>query len=292
MKPLRLRIRDAARSQGIPQDVIEKDYALSYILAGIYSNRGLGSSLVFKGGTALKKLYFGEYRFSEDLDFSANESPMGERLESSLRDAVDEARRLMSAHGPFTVQIERYLEREPHPHAQDAFTIRVRFPWHPVPLCRIKVEVTHDEPILLGPRQRRLLHGYDEELRCDVYCYSLEEIVAEKLRTLLQTHQKLVARGWNRPRARDYYDLWRILLDFNEELDKGLIGRILEHKNAHRGVSLLSLNDLFTHELVSEASRHWNSNLGPFVVELPAFDMVMERLKTVLPELLPELRAF
>lgn len=133
MKPLRLRIRDAARNQGIPQNVIEKDYALSYILAGIYSHRGLGSSLVFKGGTALKKLYFGEYRFSEGLDFSANDSPMGERLEGSLRDAVDEARRLMSAHGPFTVQVERYLERSLTPTPGTLSRFACGFPGIPVP---------------------------------------------------------------------------------------------------------------------------------------------------------------
>lgn len=290
MKPLRLRIRDAAQRQGIPQDVIEKDYALSYILAGIYSQPAIKEALVFKGGTALKKLYFGEYRFSEDLDFSARESPTGERLENLLHEAVEEARQLMSDHGPFTLQIERYLEREPHPHGQDAFTIRVRFPWHPSPLCRIKVEITHNEPVLLEPQRRRLLHGYGEELKCDICCYPLEEIVAEKLRTLLQTHQKLVTRGWNRPRARDYYDLWRILDEFNEELDTTLIGRLLERKNAHRGVSFHSVDDFFTNELVSETSRHWNSNLGPFLVELPEFNIVMERLKELLPELLPGLR--
>ena len=56
MKPLRLRIRAASQRQGIPQQVIEKDYVLSYILAGISSHPGLQNVLVFKGGTALKKL--------------------------------------------------------------------------------------------------------------------------------------------------------------------------------------------------------------------------------------------
>ena len=40
--------------------------ALSYLLAGIAANPDLSGTLIFKGGTALKKLYFGDYRFSAD----------------------------------------------------------------------------------------------------------------------------------------------------------------------------------------------------------------------------------
>ncbi|RLG28945.1 hypothetical protein DRN98_08935 [Methanosarcinales archaeon] len=287
MKPLRLRIRAASQRQGIPQQVIEKDYVLSYILAGISSHPGLQDVLVFKGGTALKKLFFGEYRFSEDLDFSGANSPKGEKFEGALREAVEETHRLLSLHGPFSIQLERYLERDPHPHGQEAFIIRVQFPWHPGPLCRIKLEITHDEPVLLEPEKRQLIHGYEEDLSCDVCCYRLEEIIAEKLRTLLQTHQKLVGRGWNRPRARDYYDLWRILDKFSAGLNREEVGSLLERKNAHRGVSYQSINDFFSDELVSEAYRHWDSTLRPFVTELPECRKVLEQLRALLRELLP-----
>lgn len=288
MRPLRYRIRDAARQQRIPQHVIEKDYVLSYILAGISLHSDLEHVLVFKGGTVLKKLFFGDYRFSEDLDLSTINSPKGEHLENALREAVDLTDRLISAHGPFVIGIERYLEREPHPHGQEAFTIRVQFPWHPSPLCRIKIEITHDEPVLMEPEKRRLIHGYEEDLPCDVCCYRLEEIIAEKLRTLLQTHQKLVTRGWNRPRARDYYDLWRILNEFGEGIDRQQIGTLLELKNAHRGVSFRGLNDFFSDRLVSEAHRHWDTNLAPFVTELPECREVLDRLRMLLRNLLPD----
>jgi uncharacterized protein len=49
---------------------IEKDYVLSWILQGIAENESLAKALVFKGGTVLKKAYFKDYRFSEDLDFT------------------------------------------------------------------------------------------------------------------------------------------------------------------------------------------------------------------------------
>jgi predicted nucleotidyltransferase component of viral defense system len=42
--------------------------------------------------------------------------------------------------------------------------------------------------------------------------YPLAEIVAEKLRALLQSRQRLQARGWGASRVcRDYYDLWKVL---------------------------------------------------------------------------------
>jgi len=47
------------------------------------------------------------------------------------------------------------------------------------------------------------------------------------MRALLQTQQRLLARGWNRPRARDYYDLWRILRDFGPLLEGVELGDLL-----------------------------------------------------------------
>jgi len=47
-----------------PYWVVEKDYALSYLLAGIMKVNELGERLLLKGGTALKKAYFSDYRFS------------------------------------------------------------------------------------------------------------------------------------------------------------------------------------------------------------------------------------
>ena len=49
---------------------IEKDYILSWILKGVSQHEQLSKNIVFKGGTVLKKVYFADYRFSEDLDFT------------------------------------------------------------------------------------------------------------------------------------------------------------------------------------------------------------------------------
>lgn len=220
MKPLRARIQAACASTGAPQTVVEKDYAISYVLLAIARTMTLRKTFVLKGGTTLKKLYFGDYRFSEDLDVSALDAPTGPELEAALHEVATDAAGLLAAYGPFDVSMERYTEHSPHPTGQEAFIVRVRFPWHPSPLCRVKLEVTHDEPVLLPPEERPILHAFEEAIEGMVRRYRLEEVVAEKLRALLQTQRKLHARGWTRPRARDYYDLWRVLTRYGEGLER------------------------------------------------------------------------
>ena len=63
-------IQQKARAVGVRYQQIEKDYILSWILFGIAKHEQLSKSIVFKGGTVLKKVYFEDYRFSEDLDFT------------------------------------------------------------------------------------------------------------------------------------------------------------------------------------------------------------------------------
>lgn len=290
MKPLKLRLQASSSILGINIQVVEKDYALTYILAGIANEQTLSGSLIFKGGTALKKLIFGNYRFSEDLDFSTINAPKGDDLEAAVRNAANYTAQLLAEHGPFTIQVDRYLERDPHPQGQEAFTIRVQFPWHPSPLCRIKLEINHDEPVILEPDLRPIIHGYEEEIEAQVRCYRLEEIITEKMRSLLQTHKKLILRGWNRPRARDYYDLWRLLQDFEKDIDKALLPELLLLKCKHKGVSYAELSDFFTDDLVSEARTHWDGNLGSFIRDLPVCDTVLDDLRNLLPRYFPGLQ--
>ncbi|MCF8069204.1 MAG: nucleotidyl transferase AbiEii/AbiGii toxin family protein [Desulfobacterales bacterium] len=62
-----------SREFGLRANVIEKDYVLGWVLAGIFNHAELGKDWVFKGGTCLKKCYFETYRFSEDLDLTLDE---------------------------------------------------------------------------------------------------------------------------------------------------------------------------------------------------------------------------
>src|SRR5882762_3639343 len=63
-------ILEAASALGLLPNVVEKDYVLGWVLAGIHAHPELTNYWIFKGGTCLKKCYFETYRFSEDLDFT------------------------------------------------------------------------------------------------------------------------------------------------------------------------------------------------------------------------------
>lgn len=85
MRTLRTRLEQARHRTGMGWEVLERDYVLSWILAGISRHGQLRETLVFKGGTALKKCYFGDYRFSEDLDFSGLAGvPVGGDMEAAI----------------------------------------------------------------------------------------------------------------------------------------------------------------------------------------------------------------
>ena len=64
MRPLRTRLQEARRRLGIPWVVLERDYLLSWILAGVGQVPSLSDTLVFKGGTALKKCLLRRLPFS------------------------------------------------------------------------------------------------------------------------------------------------------------------------------------------------------------------------------------
>ncbi len=280
MRPLRTRLLEARGRLGIPWEVLERDYLLSWVLVGISQVPLLQDTLVFKGGTALRKCYFGDYRFSEDLDFSALDGvPQGEKMERLVREACETAVRLLDEHAPVEISCERYTEREPHPGRQEAFAIRARFPWQSRLQTRVMIEVTVDEEIMRTPERRRVIHQYGEPLDVDVQVYSLEEIVAEKLRALLQQAEMFERRGWSRSRARDYYDLWRVLGEYGDRLNLGGFDFLLREKCSVRGVSFSSPSDFFHEPMLTYVEETWDQWLGPLVPGLPSFDTVINGLR-------------
>jgi len=66
----RQEILEFAGEVGLDPNIVEKDYVLGWMLAGIAQHPQTRDKWVFKGGTCLKKCYFETYRFSEDLDFT------------------------------------------------------------------------------------------------------------------------------------------------------------------------------------------------------------------------------
>jgi len=289
VKPLRNRLEEIRRASPVAWEVLERDYALSWILAGIARTPEL-QGLVFKGGTALKKCYFGGYRFSEDLDFSAlRHAPAGQALEQALGRAGEAAVRLASPYAQLAVELQRYQEREPHPAGQEAFTFRLGLPWHRGQLrTRVLVEITRDEILQWPPLLRPILHAYGEDLdNVEISAYAVEEIVAEKLRALLQQTARLRSRGWTRSRARDIYDLWR-LLSRAQPMDSGAFVQRLRAKCVPKGVEFAGAADFLQPDLLEQVRKTWQDWLGPLVAPLPDLDLVLGELRPRLEALLLE----
>ena len=286
MRPLRTRLQEARRRLGIPWEALERDYLLSWILTGISRTPVLRDTLVFKGGTALRKCYFGDYRFSEDLDFSTLKGiPTGNEMEGLIREVCGTAVRLLDEYAPVEITCERYTEREPHPGGQEAFAIRARFPWHSRLQTRVMVEVTMDERVLLPAEQRQVIHEYGEPLDAEVKVYSLEEVVAEKLRALLQQAEMFERRGWSRSRARDYYDLWRVLGTYGDQMDLVSFDSLLREKCAVRAVSFAGPDEFFHDRMLAFVEETWGQSLGPLVPDLPIFETVISELRPQVAQL-------
>lgn len=79
-------LRTLASEKKIALDLIEKDYLLGWILFGV-SQSTINKKIVFKGGTALSKIYYPfNWRISEDLDFTAIKHTDMKTINNTLRD--------------------------------------------------------------------------------------------------------------------------------------------------------------------------------------------------------------
>ena len=251
-----------AEEDGLRFDQAEKDYVILWLLSGLAQSGLVKHGWVFKGGTCLRHCYYKGYRFSEDIDFSCK--PGGDNLGSSLK-------LLQKA----TVQVQsesgiRLTVKEPLTIPGD-FQIEIPLEYSRGGLRRqglpqVKVHLTFDEPILEKPVICSINSTYSDLSPFKVHSYTKKEIVAEKLRTLLEQQKK-----W--PRPRDLYDLWYMLCRSGEQFTWTELFPMFQEKCRVRDVK----PDLSG--LTSDKLREWNKNvwqdrLGPMLKELPDFNLV------------------
>lgn len=287
MKPLRLQLEEKRLELKVPWITLEQDFVLSWVLAGISQNNNLRNSLVFKGGTALKKVYFGNYRFSEDLDFTMVTELSENDLAYQIKQSCLYATECVSEFAPNPLfECEPYKEKLPHAHGQLAFTVRARLPWHRDPYVKVMIEITKKERIMTQSKLLPLIYDYEGNFPYTIWTYTLEEIVCEKLRAILQNVKKLHEVGWTRSRERDYYDLWRILSIHLENLNQKEILNILPYKCVDKNVSWKTTDDFFNEAYLKGIQFSWDKWLKPLVSDLPESKMVLLELRFLLNKLL------
>ena len=247
------------------EDVLERDYCLAWLLAGIAESEIKGI-LGFKGGTALKRCYFGDYRFSEDLDFTLIEPVPPEELVRRLETvyaAVREASGIV-----FTFDRE-----DRHAHA-NSYTFYLRYVG-PLPRGNdVKVDITLREHLVYPLQERPILRGYEKfadlpENRL-IQAYSLAEIATEKTIALAD-------RARNEPR--DLYDLWH--LTSNEGVEIGDLLDAVRQKLEFRGKSFEGISEAIR---VKEGRLRalWSHRLAYQMTILPEFDEVFRAVQRTL----------
>ena len=251
----------------IPEAVLERDYCLSWFLVGL-SRSPLRDRLAFKGGTALKKCYFADYRFSEDLDFTVSQETSWEEIERHLAGIFEETRRASGVE----IRLDR-LDRHSH---ENSHTFYLAYEG-PLPQARgktVKTDITIRERIVLPLEDRPVLRGYEEyrDLPEDasVRVYSLDEVAVEKTVALLD-------RARNEPR--DLYDLWFLVsgshVDLSDLVDP--FARKLEF----RGLTLAQVGKEFAAK-EARYNKLWQVRLSAQMAELPEFGAVYREVRRAL----------
>lgn len=248
-----------AGGRRIPEAVLERDYCLAWFLVGL-SHSPLRDVLAFKGGTALKRCYFGNYRFSEDLDFSLTRAT---HIESILAGFEKIYAKIKDSSGVI-IRFSR-KDRKSHQNSH-SFYLAYEGPLPGTTVKEVKVDITIDERFVLPLQKKRVLKGYQEyeDLPEDtaIQVYSLEEILSEKVVALTD-------RARNEPR--DLYDVW--YLTEREKMTISLLIPEITSKLEFRGRELVSMGEEFANK-EARLKKLWQIRLANQMAELPHFEEV------------------
>ena len=282
LRPLRDRLRLEAQRQGVPLDVIEKDFALGHVLASVFRDDTLADALVFKGGTALKKAYFGEYRFSVDLDFTAVDGPRGDDLARLVQAAASEMGQRLLEQGPVGVSVSRMPERQAHPGGQEAFRVHVQFPWQGAPQCSIKLEITTDSHSCSPSSTALFFTATTKSWRRRCAATHLKRSSPRSCALCDKPRDGSTKGAGPETAPETTMHLWRLLTRPVRQVELKAAMKILPAKCEVREVTFESIDDFFTDAVLAERPRQWNSSLANLVRPLLPFQAAIEELRIVL----------
>lgn len=194
-----------------PDDAqVEQDLVLSRALVELYGQQVTAESMLFRGGTALHKLFFDPpARYSKDIDLvQMAAGPIGPVIDA-IRESLD----------PWLGEPARGRGQ-----ARMRLVYRFETTSRPIQRVRLKIEVNTREHFTVLGRQRfkfRVVSPWFSG-EADIATYRLEEILGTKLRALYQ-----------RKKGRDLYDLWLALSTL--EVDPGVVVECFEQYMEHAG---------------------------------------------------------
>jgi predicted nucleotidyltransferase component of viral defense system len=246
-------IRRLAGQAGVEPRIMELDYALGWALRGLAGHPYLKDRLVFKGGTCLRKCYFPEYRFSEDLDFTATSWFGWEEFEAAVSEAFANAQRAsgidFGARDPRLRVIDDEYGRE---------SLKLTIYWRG-PHARggspggLRLDITRNEVVVFDPALRTVGHPFsdaDELGEVRIPCYALDEVMAEKVRAVLGQRVYAISR--------DIYDIHSLM----ENVDDRKVLTSLPRKMAAREVDAEAIELGRLTDRKEEFRADWDRNLA------------------------------
>jgi predicted nucleotidyltransferase component of viral defense system len=242
---------------------IEKDYVLSWLLFAISKNEILYNALVFKGGTALKKAYFENYRFSEDLDFTLiNENISNEQIlsefnnlfvfikeESNIDMRIDEKKWTIHESGSLQFYIDYVASLQGGMGSRD-----------------LKIDITRGEILETEFEVKTIFRNYsDLEENFNLLCYSIAEVLIEKMTALM-----------GRTEPRDLYDFWYLTELYRINTAEYLFE--FQNKALHKKQEPKK----FMEKVLSKETafkRDWDKKLALQIHDLPKYEKVFREAK-------------
>ncbi|GHT37759.1 hypothetical protein FACS189435_3490 [Bacteroidia bacterium] len=252
-------INRLATEKNVKTSTIDKDWVLAHFIDAIYSIPECRKTLIFKGGTCLKKCRIADYRFSEDLDFTSLSDSFVFDL-SLLQQIVSlvENRTEMSL---YIQSIEELLFNN----KRTGYAARIKY-WGadhrkdqqpPEPsrwLTNIKIEIILYETMIFGAELKNISHPYSDRLTenaTNIPVYNIHEVLAEKIRALIQ-------RSYTAPR--DYYDIW-YLSKYMEDIDWQKVVDAFKIKTAYKGLSFTGIDQLVNEDNDKTLKAAWKNSL-------------------------------
>jgi predicted nucleotidyltransferase component of viral defense system len=252
-------VKTAARTAGVPTSTIERDFAQDWLLANLKNQ-----NLALKGGTGIRKVFIPDYRFSDDLDFTAGESMDIKTIREVLGAALAGARKASGI--PFETALALRENR-------NGYVTEVFFPMllsgHS--RLKIKIDITKSsvEGNLLPFIFKRINHPYSDRCEGTVMVFSLEEMAAEKMRSVFQ-----------RTRARDLFDVHRLVV--GQMVDTKILNGILRRKFENRAVDA-DVGRIQARR--PEFKNGWNRSLQHQMRDVPDFEHVFGEVLSVIGRL-------
>ncbi|MEA3505196.1 MAG: nucleotidyl transferase AbiEii/AbiGii toxin family protein [Bacteroidota bacterium] len=278
-------IVEIAIRKGIKKEVIDKDWVLGHFLNAMFSFSDISKSFVFKGGTCLKKNYFENYRFSEDLDFTLLDEVfvINELFCKKIIKLAEQ-----NSGAKFYL---KSIKPQVHKDIRQGYEVTILYwgAFHKpnqavLPVNRwqtkIKLDISFSETVLLEPEKKQIFHSYSDSeiITSNVSVYPLNEIVAEKLRSLMQ-----------RNRPRDIYDLY-YLSEIIEADNHTTILNLLKQKSETKNINCCNYDDFVNPKKYKSNKRAWESSLLYHLPEgqLVDYDIAYSKVKQFVKNILKQ----